>query len=277
MSTKDSAITSQHNPENSPFFSIVTITFNNYDELLRTYESVKTQSYGDFEWIVINGGSKDNTQDFLAAVKMENFCYVSEKDKGIFDAMNKGIDRAKGEFITFLNSGDVFSEPGTLETIKNKFDELGRENGIDFIFGDSNEKDEAGSLFYRPSRKYWRRKMGMFTHHQAMFYKMEVINAHKITYDLKFEFAADYDFTLHFLKFSRAYLYIPVSICTFMQGGFSHLHWRRAVKQDSEIRDKYFKMSKIVLAGIYSYQYLLHSFRYKFTPVYNFLRFRGNK
>jgi putative colanic acid biosynthesis glycosyltransferase len=267
----------QNNAANNFFFSIVTVCYNNYDELLLTYESVKNQYCRNFEWIVIDGNSKDNTVSFLQTLKMDNFSFISEKDKSHFDAMNKGILKAKGEFIIFLNSGDSFSDAKTLEIIKNKFDEAENNTVIDFIYGDSNEVDKNNTSYYRPSRKYWRRKIGMFTHHQAMFYGREILMKYGISYSFEFPLSADYDFTLHFLKYSRSYLYVPISVCLFLQGGLSQTRWPECLKENRSIRTRYFNLSKGEEVIIHTYQYLLHAFRYKFTPIYNFLRFSKNK
>lgn len=272
-----SELIDQTNPANKLFFSIVTICYNNYDELLLTYKSVQKQHCRNFEWIVIDGNSKDNTVSFLQTVEMDNFSFISEKDKSHFDAMNKGILKAKGEFIIFLNSGDCFSDDKTLDTIKGKFDEAENNAVIDFIYGDSNEIDKNNKSYYRASRKYWRRRIGMFSHHQAMFYSRQILLKYGITYNLEFTLSADYDFTLHFLQYSRSYLYVPVSVCLFLQGGLSHTRWRECLIENRAIRIQYFKLSKAEEAIIDTYQYLLHVFRFNFTPIYNFLRFSKNK
>jgi putative colanic acid biosynthesis glycosyltransferase len=277
MSKDMSELSTKTNLAKGPFFSIVTVGYNNYDELLLTYESVRKQSCRDFEWIVIDGASKDNTVSFLQTVQMDNFSFISEKDQSHFDAMNKGILKANGEFIIFLNSGDSFTEAKTLEIIKNKFDETENNVTVDFIYGDSHEINKEGIAYYRQSRKYWRRKIGMFTHHQAMFYKREVLLKYGVRYSFDYPLSADYDFTLHFLKFSRSYLYVPVSVCLFLQGGRSHTRWRECLNENRVIRIQYFNLSKAEEGIIHTYQYLLHAFRFKFTPIYNFLRFSNSK
>lgn len=270
-------LASQDKPGSKPFFSVVTVGFNNYDELLLTYESVRKQSCKDFEWIVIDGASKDNTVAFLRTIKMDNFSYLSEKDKSHFDAMNKGISRSTGVFIVFLNSGDCFDDENTLQLVKAKYDQAADRDIIDFIYGDSKEQDVTGNIFYRKSRKFWRRKIGMFTHHQAMFYRRSVLFDNGIYYNLGYPMSGDYEFTLNVIKHSRSVLYVPESLCIFLQGGFTENRWLEGIKQANDIRIQYFKMNKLVLFSIYSYQYLLHVFRFKFTSVYNFLRFTRQK
>ena len=97
--------------------SIITITYNNLDGLRRTADSVSAQTYRDMEWIVVDGGSTDGTKEWLdnAQCTMRNAQFLSEPDKGVYDAQNKGIRLAKGEFCFFLNAGDSFCRADVLE------------------------------------------------------------------------------------------------------------------------------------------------------------------
>ena len=88
--------------------SVITINFNNRDGLRKTIESVVKQTYKDFEYIIIDGGSTDGSVDVIKEYADKIDYWVSEPDKGIYNAMNKGIDVAKGEYCIFMNSGDVF-------------------------------------------------------------------------------------------------------------------------------------------------------------------------
>ena len=112
--------------------SIVTICYNNLDGLRLTRESVACQTWNDFEWIVIDGKSDDGTADYLASLDPQPACWVSEKDNGVYDAMNKGLARAKGEYVLFLNSGDALSSPGSLGKL------MLPESSADIIYGNLN-------------------------------------------------------------------------------------------------------------------------------------------
>jgi putative colanic acid biosynthesis glycosyltransferase len=194
----------------SPLFSIVTITRNNLAGLRRTEESLAAQSFRDFEWIVIDGDSTDGTKDRLPQGA------VSEPDNGIYDAMNKGIDRATGEYILFLNAGDTLSDPDILATVAKT---VAAENP-DFIYGDALE---TGG-FYKKARHHQKIDMGMFTHHQAMLYRRQKIGFLK--YDASYKIAGDYAFSHAFLLNAGNTSYIPAAICIFETGGVSQRNMR---------------------------------------------------
>lgn len=254
-----------------PFFSIVTVTYNDCANLINTCKSVMAQTCSDFEWIVIDGFSSDETKPFLESLQMSNFSYLIEKDEGLYDAMNKGVKRSNGRYLIFLNSGDVFSSDNLLENVQMLINK--EVDNVDFVYGDSQEISTEGKIFYKKSRSISWKKFGMFTHHQAMFYKREILIEKGIEYNQAFSIAGDYDFTLHFLQYAHGTLYIPVSICTFLQGGLSHKNWRRGIAQANLIRQKYLRLNKSNLVTIYLLQNVLHFVRFKLTPVYNFYRF----
>ena len=109
--------------------SIITINFNNLTGLQKTINSVTTQTWRDFEWIVIDGGSTDGSKELIEKYQ-DNFAYwCSEPDKGIYNAMNKGVDKAEGEYLLFLNSGDMLFADSTLSNVFHK------NNGSDIVSG----------------------------------------------------------------------------------------------------------------------------------------------
>ena len=133
----------------APFFSIVTITKNNLSGLKETALSVAAQhnaEWSDYEWIVIDGNSQDQTEDFL---KTTNAHWYNSPDDGLYDAMNKGLSHCNGIFIIFMNAGDIFAAPDTLQTIQNTLsDDL-----PDFIYGDALEENKKGDPFYKKSKQ----------------------------------------------------------------------------------------------------------------------------
>lgn len=207
---------------NAPLFSIVTITKNNMPGFLRTQESLKNQSFRDFEWVVIDGNSTDGTKVHLPADA------VSEADNGIYDAMNKGIDRAKGDYLLFLNAGDVLSDVDILATIAKTISA----EKPDFIYGDALE---TGG-FYKKARCHKHLNWGMFTHHQAMIYKRESIGT--LRYEAHYKIAGDYAFTRAFLKNCRVVSYIPAAICIFETGGVSQQNQRLGRIEQYKARQK---------------------------------------
>ncbi|MFN0291787.1 glycosyltransferase family 2 protein [Pedobacter helvus] len=123
-----------------PKISIITVNFNNLVGLKKTAESVLEQSYKDFEFIIIDGGSKDGSKEYIEEISTHLTLWVSEPDTGIYNAMNKGIKMAKGDYLCFLNSGDIFFDNSTLSSVANKINgEVGIYYG-DVIFDQIRRK-----------------------------------------------------------------------------------------------------------------------------------------
>lgn len=198
------------------FLSIVTVTRNNLSGLEKTKDSISQQNFTDFEWIIIDGNSNDGTKDFLPTCHAFS---ISEPDQGLYDAMNKGITRANGQYLLFLNAGDIFASQNTLNSL---FEQA--QSDSDFIYGDALEMHE-GKDIYKYARPHELAMKGMFTHHQAMIYNRDTLAS--LRYDLKYKIAADYDFTLRFLEKAKAIQYIPIPLCLFESGGISE---RNALK-----------------------------------------------
>lgn len=196
-----------------PYFSIVSVVLNHESGLKTTGESLKIQSFQDYEWIVIDGGSHDGS---LSYIKDNATHYISEPDNGIYDAMNKGLAMAAGDYVLFLNAGDALAAPDTLEKIAGA---AGKEkNTPDFIYGDSFEAAE-GKKTYKPARAHHIMNLGMFTHHQSMLYRRAAIG--DLRYDTRYTISADYDFTLRFLRSAKNILYCRRPLCLFEGGGIS--------------------------------------------------------
>lgn len=210
-------------------FSIITITYNNLQGLQNTAQSILKQTYMDYEWIVVDAASTDGTQDFLNTLDTD---YISEPDTGIYDAMNKGIEKSTGDYLIFMNAGDIFAAPDILDMISEN-----TQNHPDFIYGDSLETDENCNTHYKAARTYKQYLWGMFTHHQSMLYKRSLIQ--DLRYNTDYCIAADYDFTCAFLKKSDRIIYCPFPICIFEPGGISQQKTRQGRLEQFEIRKGY--------------------------------------
>jgi len=190
----------------TPFFSIITVTKDNALGLARTRASIELQTFGNREWIVIDG--------------------AVEHDRGIYDAMNKGISRARGDYLIFMNAGDMFAAPDTLERIAPLLHDAG------FAYGDALE----GNGFLKPARHDIR--YGMVTHHQAMVYARAFVGS--LRYDTAYKIAADYKFTAQIIAKaaaeSRACLYLPFPVCVFEAGGVSQRHAAEGQREQAAIR-----------------------------------------
>ena len=210
------------------FFSIITITRHHLNGLKDTALSLANENPNLFEWIVIDGASTDGTAEYL---KTTNADWISEPDQGIYDAMNKGIERAKGDYVLFLNAGDMLALPRTLETLAELL--KARPMHPDLIYGDAFEEASEGRVI-KTAHTHQNINQGLFTHHQSIFYRREVIN--NLRYDQKYNIAADYKFTAQFLRTCKDVLYWPRPVCTFEAGGISQKKAFKGRMQQSLIR-----------------------------------------
>lgn len=190
--------------------SIITINYNNRDGLLKTLNSVKNQSFTDFEWIIIDGGSTDGSLDVIKENKSLIAYWVSEQDKGVYDAMNKGILHANGIWLNFMNSGDTFERDNTLKDV---FSEDIPETA-QFLYSDTISKMKDGSV--RMSRQ--NHLKGNIIHQSSIYkkklheqYGYYVVTPKIIISDLLF-----------FLSIPEEYFYkVKTVIANFELGGIS--------------------------------------------------------
>ena len=199
-----------------PFFTIVTVCLNNLDGLKCTYQSLKEQSCKDYEWIVVDGESNDGTVEWIRSLAEGSCRWISEPDKGLYDAMNKGIDIATGRWLLFLNSGDELATADVLERVVEVSD---RHVKAAMIYGDALERMDDGALVLKPAHSASRVWYGMFTHHQAMIYQRDFVGAQR--YRLDYRIAADYAFTCELLGRHAEAIHEPLPVCIFEGGGIT--------------------------------------------------------
>jgi len=199
--------------------SIITINLNNKDGLEKTIQSVINQTYKNFEYIIIDGGSTDGSNDLIKNYEKEINYWISEKDDGIYAAMNKGIKQANGEYCFFLNSGDYLNDMNSLQKIEQYFYE-----GFDIIFGNSNFIDPSSQKIYETSypehpdfRYFFKRSLS----HPATIIKKKLFK--DIGYfDESYKIISDWIFFYKaFIVHNISYLYIRDIISTFFYGGLS--------------------------------------------------------
>ncbi|MFV8393002.1 glycosyltransferase family 2 protein [Flavobacterium sp. LB2P6] len=252
-------------------FSIITIVYNGEEYIENTLKSVINQTYKNFEFIVIDGSSKDNTTDIIKKYLGSITTFISENDSGIYDAMNKGLKYTNGNYVVFMNGGDCFANSNILNIIYKCL--LQEEVLPDFIYGDTIVAIPTNIQFYKKARSHRYNWYGMFANHQAMFYKMSVINENKITYDTFYNIAADYKFTLEFLKKSQNRLYVPESICIFSMDGISNTNKELGLKEAERARKEILKYSNFRNMVIRQIIYLSRFLSDKISPIYNMLRY----
>ncbi len=231
--------------------SIITITRKHLSGLKATAASLAQENSHLFEWIVIDGASTDGTVEYLhnthpltpplsppgrgrspSGAEGEGAkCWLSEPDNGIYDAMNKGIERARGEYVLFLNAGDTLALPRTLDTLAEIL--KARPTQPDLIYGDAFEDTPEGRIT-KTARPHGQLRQGLFTHHQAIFYARAVMN--DLRYDQTYDIAADYKFTAEFLRRADDVFYWPRPVCSFEAGGVSQRQAFKGRMQQSLIR-----------------------------------------
>lgn len=169
-----------------PKISIVTVSYNTYNCIEKTIRSVTEQTYGNMEYIIIDGGSTDGTQKIIEEYKDKIAYFVSEKDKGLYDAMNKGIAAATGDYLLFMNADDVFASSHVLDQIA-QF--IMNNPEMDVIYGNSEQVLEYGTYEVKPQVAYIDHKMAIS--HQATFVRLPLLRSHP--FKLKYRFAADFE------------------------------------------------------------------------------------
>jgi glycosyltransferase len=199
--------------------SVITISFNSENTISETFHSVKNQSFKDYEYLLIDGGSKDETltiankQDYITKI-------VSEPDKGIYDAINKGIKNSSGEIIGFLNSDDTFYDENSLQHIYDAFDKDTDCVFGDLIYTDKNEKIKRvwkGSEFKKGAfKKGWMPAHPTFYCRRSVYEKLGLYND-------SFKIAGDFELMLRFLeKHNIRSKYIPHTLVNMRVGGASN-------------------------------------------------------
>tara|TARA_B100000795_G_scaffold269884_1_gene260904 strand:+ start:1564 stop:2334 length:771 start_codon:yes stop_codon:yes gene_type:complete len=185
MKKLNSGLRIKKNPQ--PLISVITVVLNNSKTLEAAFKSLYQQKNLSYEHIVIDGGSSDGTLKIIKKYNNKIDYWLSEKDKGIYDAFNKGMKMARGKYIGFLNSDDVY----TKNAFKHLDNYIKNYPNVDFIFG--SVKKHWGILYgYRPYKIYW--SWGFYSSHSTGFF-IKKKSAEKVgNYNLKYRFSSDYDY-----------------------------------------------------------------------------------
>ena len=208
-------------------FSILVVCLNAGEKLQRTVESIIRQTCTDYEIGIKDGGSVDESLNLLP--DDPRITVVRKKDSGIYDAMNQAVLEAQGEYVYFLNCGDVFHEETVLQTISDEIDRKNRQDGDsnqrdggktpDIVYGNIYDMLTRSTVFSNPSMDAF----GCYRNvpcHQACFYKKQLVSEHP--FSLEYQVRADYEqFLWCFFKARAALLYVPVLIADYEGGGFS--------------------------------------------------------
>lgn len=200
--------------------SIITVCYNSEATLEKTINSVASQKYDNIEYIIVDGNSKDNTLDIIKRNEDKISKWISEPDKGLYDAMNKGIDLATGDIIGILNSDDTFHSNLVLKEIA----DFHIKNNIDASVGNIVQHTESGKVIRLYSSKVWnpeKLKIGFMPPHPSIFFKKELFPKFG-NYQLDFKIGADYELiTRFFLKNHISWAYSGITTTAMLVGGLS--------------------------------------------------------
>ena len=200
---------------NAPLITIVTVCYNVARVLEKTVRSVIGQTFRNLEYLIIDGASKDNTLAVLEPYR-EHIRLVSEQDKGLYDAMNKGIRLASGEWILFMNADDVFVDERVVADVA-AF--ITAHPEADVVYGDSEQVLDYGVYPVCPKEAFKDNKISIS--HQAAFVRTEVLRSHP--FDLKYHYAADFEQLSHFYLEGRTFVHIDRMVARVeMRGGTTY-------------------------------------------------------
>lgn len=226
----------------SPFFSIIIVSLNAENFIGATIESIKEQLFADYEVIVKDGGSKDNTLSFVP-VNDSRFCIYQIPDKGIYEAMNQAIEKSTGKYLVFMNCGDYFAD----KTVLDKVYKLIKDKEYIFIYGDYlrskilHKQPDVLSPFYM-----YRTPLC----HQTIFFSgAKLKNGEK--YNTNYTILADYDLELRLIKQGKIG-HIPVVVCEYQGGGVSESKTgvKKKKTERKDIIKNYFLLSQRIKYGI---------------------------
>lgn len=253
--------------------SLITITYNSEKTLKDTFQSVLLQKYEHIEYIVVDGASKDQTTSIIKEYKPlfgNRLKWISEPDKGLYDALNKGIIMASGEIVGILHSDDFFTNSNVLEKVADAFIE---NKDIDAIYGDVHfvNSDNLDKCVRYYSSKVFKRelmRMGFMPAHPSFYIRKKCLDKYGF-YKTDYKIAADFEFLLRLIyKFNIKIKYLPIDMVTMRTGGVSTSGFkshRQIMKEHMRaFRENEIYSNPFILSLRYFYK-IWEILRYKFT------------
>jgi glycosyltransferase involved in cell wall biosynthesis len=243
----------------NPTLSIITVVYNNVRDIERTMLSVLGQTYANIEYIIIDGASNDGTLAIIHQYQNHLARLVSEKDKGIYDAMNKGLALATGDYVLFMNSGDELYDANTVEAI------FATSPNADIYYGETEMiNDEGKSLGQRrhkaPEQFTWRSfKYGMSVSHQAIYIRRGLLKP----YDSRYQLSADIDWILYAARQAKKIVNVKRYVAKYLVGGMSKQKHRQSLVERFNIMREYYGLiptlfNHAVIAFNLGWYWLLH-------------------
>lgn len=239
-------------------FTVITITYNAAPVVGRTLESVLRQTYEGVEHLVVDGSSTDATVDLALAYKAESdaagnhhkVIVRSEPDRGIYDAMNKGLTQASGDYVVFMNAGDFFPADSTLEELAHRcrLNQTPTDELPAVLYGDTNIVDAEGRYLHprrlRPPKKLtWRSfRQGMLVCHQAFYARTDI--AKNLQYDTQYRYSADVDWCIRVMREGERMglpLYnINMVVANYLDEGATTRHHRESLRERYRVMARHY-------------------------------------
>ncbi len=237
--------------QGAPLVGVVTIVKNGADVLERTIQSVAGQRYPDFDYVVIDGGSSDSSLDIIKRHEKSIASWISEPDRGIGDAFNKGVARSRGKWIIFMNAGDYFVDSHVLL----KFSEVLRESGrFDIVHGRVLQVDKTGKCYRTVGGPLNQRKFKfhMSVPHQAIFHNRAFFDCYGL-FDTSLKMAMDYELLTR--KKDLQALYVAAPVAATLVGGVSQQNYRKLILEMRNVRERNIGPSTLLSDGRYFLTY----------------------
>ncbi len=240
----------------SPVFSIITVTYNAAQWLERTVLSILGQSYPHIEYIIIDGGSTDGTVNIIKQYESGIAYWVSEPDQGLYDAMNKGLRKAAGEYVWFVNAGDTLFSMDIIQQIALIIQK--KKLLPDVIYGETAITDKDGRQvamrrLKAPEKLTWKSfRMGMLVCHQSFIARRESAPE----YDLQYRFSADYAWCIECLKRARRITNTRMILSNFLEAGMSEVNRKASLQERYQIMCiHYGKITSVLLHGWFAVRF----------------------
>lgn len=244
-------------------FSVITCTYNAAGMLQRTLDSVLCQTHAEIEHLIVDGASKDDTMSMVREYekrveKTENVTLkiLSEKDKGLYDAMNKGIQMATGDYLVFLNAGDIFHEADTLKLLAESVAD-GERPAV--LYGNTDIVDEDGRYLgprrlQPPTQLTWKSfRHGMLVCHQAFYVRTDI--AKRVPYDLRYRLSADVDWCIRVMKEGEKMGLTThnshLILCDYLDGGMTVKNHRASLIERFHVMRRHYGLFSTLLMHLW--------------------------
>ena len=223
----------------TPKFSVITVCYNAEATIEDTIQSVISQTYHHVEYIIVDGASKDRTMDIVNRYREHIAIIVSERDKGLYDAMNKGIGLATGDYLCFLNAGDSVHEDDTLPQMVHS---IHTPQLPDELYGETELVDHEGHFLRMrrlsaPEVLTWKSfRQGMLVCHQAFFPRRDLV----MPYDLRYRFSADFDWCIKIMKKSKVLHNTHLTLIDYLAEGMTTRNHKASLKERFRIMTRHY-------------------------------------